>query len=57
MHPVAIGLGILILLAGLFLVFLGAVVGIFYAGGLISVGAGFDLMIAGGVVALAGYFL
>jgi hypothetical protein len=52
-----IGLGVLVFLVGLFLVFVGAIAGIFLAGGIISVGAGFDLMIVGAIVAIAGYFL
>ncbi|MGI0156514.1 MAG: hypothetical protein ACREDE_10355 [Thermoplasmata archaeon] len=51
MHTTVIALGILVFLVGLAMVFLGGLIAAFTLGGLISVGAGFDLMILGGLVA------
>jgi hypothetical protein len=57
MHPVAFGIGILILLAGLFVTIVGAIASIWWLGGLIPVGIGWDLMIAGAVTAVVAVFL
>jgi hypothetical protein len=57
MHRTVFALGILFILIGLALVFIGALASIFILSGLISVGAGFDLIIGGAVVALVGYFI
>lgn len=57
MHRLAIGLGILGLLTGLLLVFVGGVAAIFTLTGFAAVGVGILVAAVGGLVTLAGVYL
>ena len=57
MHPLAVLLGVLAILAGLVLVFLGGIATIFTPAGFFPVSIGITVIVAGGVVTLAGVYL
>ena len=57
MHPLAVLLGVLAILAGLGHVFIGGVANIFTLAGFFPVSIGIMVIVAGGVVTLAGVYL
>jgi hypothetical protein len=55
--PFLLLIGILLFLAGLFLVLVGGIALIFTIAGFFPVGIGIDLMIVGAIVGVVGWFL